>query len=111
MSKDSKELEKEYPHGFPDKKPDTIDKAIDILKVVFTPEQLSELASKEKSHIFEYHFSMGLWIRNNFSLWKPDSQLMDELKEHHPFMHPDSVSRRLIEFLWEDLKRNNSIQP
>lgn len=95
-----------YPHGFPDVKPDSIQKAIDILRVYLSDEQQKELAEKESHGLYEYHFSLGLWIRNNFGLWEPDSGLMADLKSDNPFMHPDSASRVLLEKFCEALRRD-----
>lgn len=99
----AKETDIIYPHGYPEVKPDTIQKALDILKLVFTDEQKAELINKGKNNLIEFHFSLGLWIRNNFGLWEPNSALLEDLKQGSSFFHPDSASRILLEFLIDDL--------
>jgi len=91
---------KVFPHGYPEIKPDSIEKAIDILKVVLTDEQISDISQKNKDDLISYHFSIGRWIRNNFGLWNDHSDLRNELGGGHP----DDASTVLLEKLWESLK-------
>lgn len=90
---------KSYPHGFPEKMPDTVEKAIDILKSVLTEEQKEELAKTKKKDLINYHFTLGMWIRNNFGLWQKNSPLRDDLEVDHP----DDASMEMIERLWKEL--------
>lgn len=91
--------DQKIPHDYPDKKPDSIDKAIDILMVVLSDEQKHEIKNKTKEELIHYHFSLGLWIRNNFGLWGDNTQLLNELGGGHP----DDASHVLLTKLWMKL--------
>ena len=85
--------EKQMPHGYPDRKPDTIQEAIDILNAVLTEDQKHDIANCRETDLIQYHFSLGLWIRNNFGLWQGNSRLLEELGAYHA----DDASFTLIE--------------
>ena len=90
---------KKLPHGYPEIKPDTIDKAIDILLVVLTEDQKSQIKNTKKGDLIKYHLSLGMWIRNNFGLWHNNIRLLNELGGGHP----DDASFVLIKKLWKEL--------
>ena len=49
---------------------------------------------KEEEELFEYHFSLGLWLRNNWGLWG-ESQLKDFFNSYEIY-HPDDMSSIII---------------
>ena len=77
--------------------------------------QLNEILSEEDKQavieskdIFEFHFSLGLWIRNNWLY--PQSQeeteeLLKNFGEDPLFCHPDDQSTIIIEAYRKYLKR------
>lgn len=90
---------KHFPHDYPDKKPDSLEKALDILKKVLTSEQLKDLKEVPVERLISYHMDLGMWIRNNFGLWEPGSKLFKSLG----VSHPDSASQKIIVSLWGNL--------
>jgi hypothetical protein len=83
---------------------------------------MSELSDKDKNIIknssfndlIHFHFSLGMWIRNNFGLWKGNRELARSLAEKFPdrvlklydceHVEPDSASMVIIEEVWKKLQ-------
>jgi hypothetical protein len=88
-----------YPHGYPDEMPQSIQQAVDILLVVLTEKQLTDIAAMKEHELTNLHFSIGMWIRNQFGLWSANEAL---LKDTGAF-DPDSASSVIIDALNEKL--------
>jgi hypothetical protein len=48
------------------------------------------------------HNSMGRWIRNRYNLWDGANPYVS-IDLHHP-NHPDSLSMRVIETIWNKMR-------
>ena len=60
-----------------------------------------------KGDSFEYHFSLGRWIRNNW-IYEQDGEyvklLAEMFGEDSPFFHPDDLSDKIIKSYQRHLK-------
>ena len=59
------------------------------------------LASSERHDLIDFHFSLGMSIRNAW-LYPKDSVIGDKLVSVG-FVHPDDMSTLIVEALWLDL--------
>ena len=74
-------------------------------------EMLSEKEKREmvKSDSFEYHFSLGMWIRNNWLYDRSEEELESLSKAFgvdSPFFATDDLSSEILEAYKKYLKRN-----
>lgn len=82
--------------------PGSLDEAIKSLD--------DELTNDDKEFLLEkgavaVHFSLGMWIRNNWGFWeKKENDLKKELEEKG-YTHPDEMSNFLIEEYIKYLKK------
>ncbi len=63
----------------------------------------------DKDEIINFHFTVGMWIRNNWGLWKenqPES-ILKEYFEARGVYHPDSISTMILEFYYDWLNNEN----
>lgn len=73
-------------------------------------EMLSEVDKNElvKGDALEFHFSLGMWIRNNW-IYEQDEEdvnrLAKEFKADYMIINPDSISEKIIESYQRYLKR------
>jgi len=84
--------------------PETVSEAAETLIDMLSIRERVILARVEKEEdLIEFHFSLGLWIRNAFELWDKDSPLFKALQQEMdmPFLHPDDASAVVIEKAWE----------
>ena len=72
--------------------PKNLEEALTILNIIVSDEDKEYI--KENGAI-SVHFSLGMWIRNNFGLWE-NSELYSYLFEKG-FTHPDDMSNYVIE--------------
>ena len=78
----------------PKRIPATIEEALDILDDVLTEEDKEYLV---ENGAISAHFSLGMWIRNEWKLWEPvDSDIKTYLKKEG-YEHPDDMSNYIIE--------------
>ncbi len=77
-----------------------LDDAHSRLEKELDAETLKEIDSlKSMDDMDEYHFSLGMYIRNEFGLWKADSELHDYLVGLG-MRHPDDMSSVILESFW-----------
>lgn len=81
--------------------PKSIDEAVDILfKLLtckFAPVALS--FDKEK-FVTEFYFTLGMWARNCFGLWRRDCKITED---YIPIL-ADSISMKILRGLWDKFK-------
>jgi len=79
--------------------PTTLAEAHSELERILPSEELAKIdAMKSEKDMIEYHFGLGLYIRNNWGLWRgsPLSKHLNELG----FTHPDDMSAVILETFW-----------
>ena len=54
----------------------------------------------EEDELIRLHRGFGMWIRNNFGLWKGNKALLMETGKRHP----DDASAVIITALWRTLR-------
>jgi hypothetical protein len=80
--------------------PQTIDEAVARLLELMKPEDVEQIRQMEKGELVSLHFSLGMFIRNNFGLWNENKALGASA---------DSASMKIIEALWERLQDDDVI--
>jgi len=87
----------------------------DLIKHRLSQSDQQTIREMKKKDLITLHFSLGMWIRNNYGLWikqnplvasAEDSSFVDENGVDCNPQHPDAVSNRIIEDL--HTKLNNS---
>ena len=85
--------------------PQTKNEAFAQLDAMLSDEEKSELA---KSDAIEYHFSLGLWIRNNWIYGQEEKdveRLAKAFRTEMLFFEADDLSMKIIEYYQRYLKR------
>jgi hypothetical protein len=76
--------------------PETVDVAIDRLMIILEDEQKDSITVMQEENLFDLHFSLGIAIRNAFSLHESGSNLLASCGA----AHPDDASELIINKLW-----------
>jgi len=86
--------------------PTTITEAVNILLSELTKEDKHRIKDSSEDGLINFHFGLGMTIRNIFSLWKKDSKLLEDCKKSSgdPSLHVDDASAMIIKTLWERLQ-------
>ena len=78
--------------------PQTKNEAFAQLDAMLSEKEKSELA---KSDPIEYHFTLGMWIRNNW-IYEQDGEdvkrLAKAFRTEMPFLEADDLSMKIIEY-------------
>ena len=80
--------------------PRTLDEAVDTFISLLKEDARARFASMEKGDLICLHSNLGLFIRDEFGLWKGNTELLAACQE----MHPDEASSRIIEEAWRKLR-------
>ena len=68
----------------------------------------SIFVSCTKEQLIQYHTTLGRAIRNRFKLWeldwKPEYKMVGSIQYDVSPNHPDAISMRIIEAVWEKAK-------
>lgn len=75
--------------------PTTIAEAFALLDAKLTAEEKNQLLQADDS--VDFHFGLGLWIRNNWIYPKNGANFPFSLDEDQLFMDPDDFSDELIQ--------------
>jgi hypothetical protein len=79
--------------------PTTLAEAHIALEQIFSADELARIDSmKSEDEMWEYHIGLGMWMRNNWSLWRggPLATQMQKLG----FNHPDDMSGIILATFW-----------
>ena len=85
--------------------PETKNEAFAQLDAMLSEEEKIEMV---KSDPIEYHFSLGMWIRNNWIYQQEEEDVMRLAKAFRmgmPFHRADDLSMKIIEYYQRYLKR------
>ncbi|AMK76519.1 MULTISPECIES: DUF6794 domain-containing protein [Methylomonas] len=81
--------------------PRKVDEAVDRLMLVMNNTERQSVASVEENELIEFHFCLGVAIRNAFGLHNPDSELLAACGTE---IAPDDASVIIIKALWDRLQ-------
>ncbi|MBN1570409.1 MAG: sel1 repeat family protein [Acidobacteria bacterium] len=83
--------------------PTNLEECFAALKKELTAEQISAMKAKTESDMIEYHFSLGMWMRNQWGLWGngPLAKYFEKMGLHHP----DDMSGVILTTFWRHLNQ------
>lgn len=70
---------------------------------------LKALLDTPRGHLIKFHMIVGMHIRNRFGLWEEGNPFTDS-SDPMGDAHPDQVSQRIIERVWEHVHARYTIQ-
>lgn len=95
--------------------------SLDTINNVYIPKDLKDcflqldkiLTKRDREKIrkietSDLHFSLGLWIRNNWGLWG-GSRLLKYFRDRQPYIQPDSISDDILVNYQEWLNGNTNV--
>lgn len=92
----------------------SIDEIVGNLASTMSKETLKSITDTERHHLHKFHHGLGRYIRNDYGLWQnnPLTEKWRTDESSHDIVngvdyskdHPDAISMRVIEKLWEHLK-------
>ena len=80
---------------------------INVLKQETSPKALQEIVALPRSELVHIHFGYGTRIRNKW-LWSDKDPRLTAHFKSQGISHPDDMSGKIIEALWDDLNKNLS---
>lgn len=83
-----------------DKVPTTLEEALDLLKQAMSPEEAAKVKVMKPA---ELHFSLGMFLRNEWSLWQEGNILNVWFLKTYGVKHPDDISGIILECLINDM--------
>ena len=87
-----------------DSVPSTIEKAVQSIVERLTD---NDKASILDSNASQHHFSVGRYIRNEWSLWSHDSPLKRDAAETYKIAHPDDISGLILDWVFALVKEED----
>lgn len=88
--------------------PKTVGEAVDILLRDLAPEVKEKIRTTSRKDLIQFHFGLGMGIRNRFGLWQGNKDLAVSCGSVD--IHPDSCSMKIIEALWEKLQQKGRVK-
>ncbi|MDP3510527.1 MAG: WG repeat-containing protein [Candidatus Melainabacteria bacterium] len=81
--------------------PENLNDALKELDAMLPPAAKADMMLISKAEMTGYHHGLGMWLRNNWGLWK-GSRLSQYLKTLG-FMHPDDMTGTILDAYWSKL--------
>src|SRR4051812_5357749 len=82
--------------------PKNLDDAHQQLLKIFSPKDIEHIkAMKKEDDMIEYHFGLGMGLRNDWGLWR-GSRLSQWFNERGIF-HPDDMTGIIFDTFWDKL--------
>jgi len=72
---------------------EAINKIFPVFELVLSQDELSTLKNTDRHYLYLYHFSLGLWIRNNLL---PEKGLLYQLFIENNIADKDDMSHTII---------------
>lgn len=83
--------------------PVTVEEVVRDILPRITPYEKPEMMVTNKDHLNFMHFGLGLWIRNRHGLWRGNEMLI--LSACGFRCHPDEASGKILEAVWQALRK------
>ncbi len=82
--------------------PSTIDEAIDTIVKGLQPDEIDYIKKNTSSSV---HFTIGMGLRNDWSLWEQDTPIQRDFKRRFRlFGHGDDLSGIILEGVWAKVR-------
>jgi adenosylmethionine-8-amino-7-oxononanoate aminotransferase len=81
-----------------DRVPTSLEDAVELLWSGIPPDERSAWA-RDPDLPNKLHHDLGRWIRNNWSLWDPETHLAQRFRQDLKIGHPDDISGMILEVL------------
>ena len=83
--------------------PSTIEKAVEEICEALSEEDRKFILN-DQSKGASIHFSIGKYLRNEWSLWSPDSPLKRDAVEKYSIAHADDISGLILSWVYAKVK-------
>jgi hypothetical protein len=92
--------------------PKTVSDAVDMMVANMPLKDKTVLASMNEADLFQLHFSMGVYIRNQFGLWSGNEELLNDCRKisGESSLHPDDAASVIIKELWKRLRETHKLR-
>jgi hypothetical protein len=84
-----------------DRVPTNLDEAVKFIKSEMTPDFIEFV---KKSNSTDVHFSIGMQIRNDWSLWNLENHLVKWFEKEYGLTHADDISGIILNCVWMDIQ-------
>ena len=82
--------------------PVDLENSFDALDNTLSPEDIDTIKNMPEDNISSLHMGLGMWIRNNWGLWKKEGPLVKYFNDLGIF-HPDDMSGIILTSYWRHL--------
>ena len=86
-----------------DKVPTTLDEAIQFLRESFSKGDIKAIKHPDFAGQ-GLHFTLGMYLRNNWSLWEKDTVLVQWFKKTYDIDHADDISGIILDSCFRDIR-------
>ena len=81
--------------------PEDLEDAFVELEKMLRPELIADIKSRPEKDMIEHHFGLGIWMRNNWALWK--GSRLSEYFNKLGIDHPDDMAGIILDSFWRHL--------
>ncbi len=85
--------------------PTTVADTIGLMMVIIPKQVQDDIRAMESKDLGRLHRSLGMWVRNNFHLWKKDSEIRKQIGT----ACADKASEVIVCALWERLQERDGL--
>ncbi len=83
--------------------PKDLEDRIVELKKLLKPEDIEKMKAGTENEMIQYHFGLGMWMRNNWGLWR--GSRLARWFNAKGIKHPDDMSGIILYSFWRHLNQ------
>lgn len=81
--------------------PSSLEDSFQELKKMLNPELIKKMQMNSEQEMIDYHMGLGLWMRNNWGLWR--GSRLSKYFNGIGIFHPDDMSGIILDSFWRYL--------
>ena len=92
-------------------KPETVYEAVDRLMAEMALKDLTKLAKMKEDNLVNLHYTVGMWIRNNF-VYPRNEKLLESCREvsGDKYLHYAQMHMVILHELWKRLQKTHKLK-
>ena len=92
--------------------PRAVDEAVGRLLEELPLRDKTKLGDMDEEDLIELHFSLGVYVRNEFGLWGENRDLMESCRSvsGEAYLHEDDAAMVIVTELWERVRESHVLR-
>ncbi len=84
--------------------PESVEAAVNTVIDRMSDEDKAKIQAMDDDRSYEYHHTVGRYLRNDWSLWEPDTPIKRDAVASYGIAHADDISGLILSWVWAKIR-------